>query len=85
MFLALIKKTMVLSSIEKDDSVYLLRKFIKTQNPSDKLNHKKLSPFKILKKFFNNAFKFQLPSGIKIHNVFHVFLREKLAPTLFDL
>jgi Chromo (CHRromatin Organisation MOdifier) domain len=70
---------MALPSIEKDDSVYLLRKFIKTQKPSDKLDHKKLDPFKVLKKILNNVFELQLPSGMKIHNVFHISLLEKFS------
>ncbi|CZS97185.1 uncharacterized protein RAG0_06338 [Rhynchosporium agropyri] len=34
-------------TLQEGDRVYLLRKNINTQRPSDKLDHKKLGPFKI--------------------------------------
>jgi hypothetical protein len=36
-------------SVKEGDKVYLFRKYIKTKRPSDKLDYKKLGPFKIRK------------------------------------
>lgn len=59
---------------------YLLRKNIKTKRPSDKLDFKKLGPFKIEKKLGPVTYKLKLPKDMKIHPVFHVALLEE-APT----
>ena len=59
---------------------YLLRRNIKTKRPNDKLDFKKLGPFKIEKKLGPVTYKLQLPKDMKIHPVFHVALLEK-APS----
>ena len=43
------KKHSVGPTLKKGDKVYLLRKNIVTKRPSDKLDHKKLGPFEIIK------------------------------------
>ena len=58
------------------DYVWLLRKNIKTNRPSDKLDYKRLGPFKIIKQINPVTFRLQLPGHVKIHNVFHVSLLE---------
>jgi hypothetical protein len=56
--------------------VYLLRRNIKTKRPSDKLDHTKLGPFKIIKKLGPVTFKLEMPEGMRIHPVFHISLLE---------
>ena len=63
--------------LKKGGMVYLLRKNIKTKRPSDKLDHTKLGPYKILKRLGPVTFELQLPEGMRIHPVFHISLLEK--------
>ena len=64
---------------ELDSSVWLLRKNIRTNRPSDKLDYKRLGPFKIVKKVSTHAYKLDLPPTMRIHPVFHVSLLEPVA------
>ena len=57
-------------------TVYLLRRNIKTKRLSNKLNYKKLRPFKIEKKLGLVTYKLRLLKEIKIYPVFHVTLLE---------
>jgi hypothetical protein len=60
------------------DEVWLLRKNIKTTRPSDKLDARKLGPFKIIEAVNSRSFRLQLPSSMsKVHPVFHVSLLER--------
>ena len=63
-------------TLERGDKVYLIRKNIRTKRPSDKLDFKKIGPFKINKKISAVNYKLELPETIKIHPVFHVSLLE---------
>jgi hypothetical protein len=56
--------------------VYLLRKHIKTKRPSDKLDHIKLGPYKIMKKLGPVTFMLEMLEGIRIHLVFYISLLE---------
>lgn len=60
--------------------VYIIRKNIKTQRPSDKLDHTKIGPYKICKKLGPVTFELQLPEGMKTYPVFHKSLLEKAPP-----
>ena len=61
-------------SFNIDNQVYLTAKNITTR-PSDKLNLKFISPFRILKPIGNCAYRLELPTDFKdIHSVFHVLL-----------
>lgn len=65
--------------IQTGSSVWLLRRNIRTTRPSDKLDYKRLGPFKVLKKISTHAYKLELPSTMKIHPVFHVSMLEPVA------
>jgi len=60
--------------LQVGDLVFLDRRNIKTSRPSNKLDHKKLGPFKIKRIINPVAFELQLPATMKVHPVFHVSL-----------
>lgn len=62
---------------QEGEKVYILRKNIKTQRPSDKLDHTKIGPYKIKKKLGPVTFEIELPKGMNIHPVFHKSLLGK--------
>jgi hypothetical protein len=63
--------------LKEGDKVYLLRKNITTTRPSDKLDYKKLGPFKIIKKKSDTNYELSLPDTMHIHPIFHISLLEK--------
>jgi hypothetical protein len=62
--------------LKEGGMVYLLRKNIKTKRPSNKLDHIKLGPFKIIQKLGPVTFRLEMPEGMRIHPVFHISLLE---------
>jgi transposase InsO family protein len=66
--------------LKEGEKVYLLRKNVQTKRPSNKLDHKKLGPFEIDKKFGPVTYKLKLPRTMEIHPVFHISLLEKAPP-----
>jgi hypothetical protein len=54
----------------------LIRRNIQTKQPSTKLDHKKLGPFKIKRVTRLVNYKLALPKTINIHLVFHISLLE---------
>ena len=66
--------------LKEGDKVYLLRKIVQTKRPSDKLDHKKLGPFRIDKKVGPVNYRLQLPKTMEIHPVFHMSLLEPAPP-----
>src|SRR5271156_5858265 len=59
------------------DKVWLLCSNIKTTRPSDKLDYKKMGPYKIVEKRGKSSYLLKLPSSLKrLHPVFHVSLLE---------
>ena len=60
------------------DSVWLSTKNIKTERPSKKLDHKMVGPFKI-KALVGSSCRLELPTSIKIHDVFHPSLLQKAS------
>jgi hypothetical protein len=68
--------------LKEGDQIYLLRRNIKTTRLSDKLDHKKFGPFKIVRNIKNISFELQLPLTIKIHPVFHISFLEPADPNI---
>ena len=73
------RKQSVGLSLKEGDKVYLLRKNVATKRLSDKLDHKKLRPFKIIEIKSLVNYRLKLLKTIKIHLVFYISLL-KLAP-----
>ena len=67
-------------TLKEGDKVWLIRKNIKTKRPSDKLDHKKLGPFKIDKVVGPVNYRLKLPRTMNIHPVFHISLLEPALP-----
>ena len=64
--------------LREGDNAYLLRRNIKTKRPSEKLDYRKLGPFKIRRRVTNVTYELELPEGMRrIHPVFHASLLEK--------
>jgi hypothetical protein len=61
---------------KKGDKVYLIRRNIQIKQPSIKLDHKKLEPFKIKKVIRLVNYKLVLPKTMNIHSVFYISLLE---------
>lgn len=74
------KKRSMEPTLKEGDKVYLLRKNVKTQRPSDKLDYKKLGPFKIEKVVGPVNYRLTLPKSMEIHPVFHISLLEPAPP-----
>ncbi|XDG04636.1 hypothetical protein ABKA04_004251 [Annulohypoxylon sp. FPYF3050] len=71
--------------LRRGDKVYLLRRKqnatvntpqIRTRRPSEKLDFKKLGPFKITKVLSKHNFQLQLPKNMRQHPVFHISMLE---------
>jgi hypothetical protein len=71
------RKCQIGPDFKKGEKVYLLRRNIKTKQPSTKLDHQKLGPFKIKEQLGPVSYKLKLPVSIKIHLNFYVLLLEK--------
>jgi hypothetical protein len=67
-------------TLKKGDKVYLIQRNIQTKQPSTKLDHKKLGPFKIKKITGPINYKLALPRTINIYPVFHLSLLELALP-----
>ena len=61
-----------------EDKVFLLTRNIKTEWPSKKLNYKNIGTFKI-KKLVGLLYQLELPHTMKIYDVFHPNLLQKIA------
>ncbi len=68
------KKRVRGSTLKEGDKAYLLRRNIKTKRPSNKLNHTKLGPYRILETKGSINYKLDLSTSMRIHPVFHICL-----------
>ena len=59
----------------------MLRRHIKTKQPSNKLDFKKIGPFEILEKIKDINFRLKLPKESRIHLIFHASLLEPAPST----
>jgi hypothetical protein len=62
--------------LKKGDKIYLIQRNIQTKQPSTKLDHKKLGPFKIKKIIRLINYKLVLPKTMNIYLVFYISLLE---------
>jgi hypothetical protein len=67
-------------TLKGGDKVYLLRRNIKSDKPTKKLDIVKLGPFKILRQKELVNYELELPKRMRIHLVFHVSLLELATP-----
>jgi hypothetical protein len=63
--------------IREGEKVFLLQQNIKTKQSCNKLNYKKLRPFRIREKIRLLNYKLELSEIMRIHLIFHVSLLEK--------
>jgi hypothetical protein len=63
------------------DLIYLLRRNVKTIRPSDKLDSKKIGPFKVKRNIRDISFELKLPLIIRIYPIFYLLL---LKPAYLD-
>jgi hypothetical protein len=79
------KKSKMAPQLKEGDKVYLLTKNLKTKRPSQKLDHKKVGPFRIKRVKGLVDFELDLPKGTRIHPVFYISLLEPVdAQTLLQ-
>jgi hypothetical protein len=67
-------------TLKGGDKVYLLRRNIRSNKPTKKLDAVKLGPFRIRQKKGLVNYELELPKRIRIHLVFHISLLEPVAP-----
>jgi transposase InsO family protein len=74
------RKRLERPTLKEGDKVYLLRRNIRSDKPTKKLDAVKLGPFKILKKKGPVNYELKLPKKMRIHLVFHILLLEPVTP-----
>lgn len=74
------KKRIKGPTLKGGDKVYLLRRNIKSNKPSKKLDAVKLGPFKIRRQKGLVSFELELPRKMRIHLVFYISLLELATP-----
>ena len=62
------------------DMVWLATRHIRTTRPSKKLDYKRTGPFKVSQVINDNTYIHDLPTTMRIHNVFHVSLLDRYMP-----
>jgi hypothetical protein len=65
------------------DLVYLLRRNIKIIRLNNKLDLKKIGPFKVKRNIRDINFEFKFPPTIKIYPIFYLSLLEPAYPDIF--
>jgi hypothetical protein len=67
-------------TLKGGDKVYLLRRNIRSNKPTKKLDAVKLGPFRVRRKKGPVNYELELPKKMRIHPVFHISLLEPAAP-----
>ena len=70
------KKRLKGPTFERGDKVYLLTKNLKSKQPSSKLDHVRIGPFKVEKQTSKVNYQLKLPAKAQIHPNFHASLLE---------
>jgi hypothetical protein len=70
--------------LRERDIIYLLRRNIKITRLSNKLDSKKIGPFKIKRNIRDISFELQLPLIIRIYPIFYVSLLEPTHPDILE-
>ena len=65
------------------DKVWLSSKYLQTQRPSRKLDHKFLGPYEVVESVGTHAYRLKFPPSIKRHLVVHVSEIEPASDDLF--
>ena len=68
--------------LREKDLIYLLRRNVKITRPSDKLDLKKIGPFKVKRNIRNISFELKLPLIIKIYPIFYLSLLKPAHPNI---
>jgi hypothetical protein len=66
--------------LREGDLIYLLRRNIKITRLSDKLDYKKIGPFKVKRNIKNVSFELHFLITIRIHPVFHISILKPADP-----
>ena len=64
------------SRLREEDLVYVLRRNIRIIRPSDKLDYKKIGPFKIKRNIRDISYELYLLLTMRIYSMFYIFLLE---------
>jgi hypothetical protein len=64
----------------ENDLIYLLRRNIKIIRLNDKLDSRKIGPFKIKRNIRDISFELKLPLIMRIYPIFHILLLEPAYP-----
>jgi hypothetical protein len=70
------------SYFQKRYLIYLLRRNIKITRPSDKLDLKKIGPFKVKRNIRNISFELKLLPTMRIYLIFHFLLLKPAHPDI---
>jgi hypothetical protein len=65
--------------INVGDLVFVRSKHIRSLRPTKKLEHRNYGPFKVIDKINENAYRLELPSTLRIHNVLPVSVLSKCS------
>jgi len=76
------RKRQAIEPFSVGEYVYLSTKNISTQRPSKSLDFRNIGPLKILERVGDLAYKLELPTTWKQHDVFHVSLLTKSIPNV---
>ena len=79
------KKRSIELTLKEGDKVYLLYKNVKIQQPSSKLDYKKLRPFRIEKVIELVNYQLAIPKSIKKYLVFYRSLLELALPSALNV